>query len=190
MNTKINESVFQSFPILTTKRLILRPYLNKDARALWELRNNDIAMEFVDSARPKEVNDALKMIENTHSDFEQKLGINWAITEKGKDEMIGYFGYWRLIKEHVRAEIGYLLHPDYWRKGIMSEAMNATFEFGFKEFHLHSLEANVNIDNVRSVGILKKFGFQKEAYFRENYFHDGKFLDSLIYCLLESDFVK
>ena len=36
--------------------------------------------------------------------------------------------------------------------------------------------------------ILKKMGFQKEAYFRENYFYNGDFLDSEIYSLLKSGF--
>jgi len=33
-------------------------------------------------------------------------------------------------------------------------------------------------------------GFQKEAYFRENYFYNGEYLDSEIYTLLKSDFEK
>jgi ribosomal-protein-alanine N-acetyltransferase len=32
-------------------------------------------------------------------------------------------------------------------------------------------------------------GFVKEAYFRENYYYNGKFLDSEIYSLLEKDFL-
>ncbi|MCR9290435.1 MAG: GNAT family N-acetyltransferase [Bacteroidetes bacterium] len=187
MHTKVNDSVFNSFPVLTTERLVLRAYKSSDAGSLWELRNDHQVMEYLDSVRPKEIKDALKMIEDIHLSFRLKTGINWAITEKGSDRMIGYFGYWRLVKEHCRAEIGYLLHPDYWRKGIMTEAMSPTLKFGFSQFHLHSIEANVNLENDRSKGILEKFGFQKEAHFRENYYHDGEFLDSIIYCLLEKD---
>jgi len=35
---------------------------------------------------------------------------------------------------------------------------------------------------------LLKIGFQKEAYFRENYFYNGAYLDSEIYSLLAKDF--
>jgi len=33
-------------------------------------------------------------------------------------------------------------------------------------------------------------GFQKEAYFREDYFYNGEDLDSEIYALLQFDFIK
>ena len=38
-------------------------------------------------------------------------------------KLIGYIGYWRMKKEHYRAEIGYALHPAFWKKGIMKEAI-------------------------------------------------------------------
>ena len=44
--------------------------------------------------------------------------------------------------------------------------------------------------NELSKNVLKKMGFQKEAYFRENYYYDGQFLDSEIYCLLKSDLLS
>jgi ribosomal-protein-alanine N-acetyltransferase len=49
---------------------------------------------------------------------------------------------------------------------------------------LHSVEANVNPGNIASASLLKKHGFVKEAYFKENYFFNGNFHDSEIYSLL------
>ena len=69
----------------------------------------------------------------------------------------------------------------------MFEAMTKLIGFGFKELHLHSIEANINTNNRNSEKLLLKFGFKKEAYFRENYLFEGEFLDSIIYSLLESD---
>ena len=87
-------------------------------------------------------------------------------------------------KEHYRAEIGYLLHPDYQQKGIMDEALKAVIKYGFETMQLHSIEANVNPANAASMKLLEKNGFVKEAYFKENYFYNGQFLDSVIYSLL------
>jgi [ribosomal protein S5]-alanine N-acetyltransferase len=70
----------------------------------------------------------------------------------------------------------------------MTEAMRTIFKFGFDELNLHSLEANINPLNNNSRAVLKKMGFQKEAYFRENYYYNGDYLDSEIYSLLNSDF--
>ena len=69
----------------------------------------------------------------------------------------------------------------------MSETMSTIVEFGFNELNLHSIEANINPSNNPSRKLLLNSGFKKEAYFRENYFHDGKYLDSEIYSLLAKD---
>ena len=70
----------------------------------------------------------------------------------------------------------------------MKEAIKTLIHFAFHTFNLNSLEANINPKNQNSRSILLKLGFQKEAYFRENYFYNGVFLDSEIYSLLKSDF--
>ncbi|MBP6649301.1 MAG: GNAT family N-acetyltransferase, partial [Bacteroidia bacterium] len=76
------------------------------------------------------------------------------------------------------------LHPDYQKQGIMAEALLKVLDYGFKTMKLHSVEANVNPENAGSINLLEKSGFVREAYFRENYYYDGKFLDSAIYSLL------
>ena len=68
----------------------------------------------------------------------------------------------------------------------MMEAAKKTIDFGFREMGLHSIEANINPNNLRSTKMLEKCGFVKEAHFRENYYYDGKFLDSVIYSLLNN----
>jgi ribosomal-protein-alanine N-acetyltransferase len=52
---------------------------------------------------------------------------------------------------------------------------------------LHSVEANVNPSNASSIGLLEKCGFVREAYYRENYFYNGRFMDSAVYSLLADE---
>jgi ribosomal-protein-alanine N-acetyltransferase len=104
--------------------------------------------------------------------------------------LIGYFGFWRIDTHHCRGEIGYALHPNYWEKGYMKEAAFKLIEYGFSEIRLHSIEANVNPNNIPSIKLLEKIGFKKEAYFRENFLFNNEFVDSVIYSLLERDFIK
>ena len=71
----------------------------------------------------------------------------------------------------------------------MFEALNAIINFGFKNINLHSIEANVNPDNSQSIKLLKKIGFQQEAYLKENYYFNGQFIDSMIFSLIKSDYL-
>lgn len=188
MNYHINNSVFDQFPELESERLRFRSFELSDARDFMKLRSDPTVMEFVDSVYITSETQALEKIRNLLNDFTDRNGINWVITDKSTNQFMGYIGFWRLMKEHVRAEIGYALAPEFWSKGYMYEAAMTILNFGFQNFTLHSVEANVNIDNQRSITLLKKLGFVKEAHFRENYLFKCKFLDSIIFSLLESDF--
>ena len=72
----------------------------------------------------------------------------------------------------------------------MTETLTRLIDFGFKNLNLHSFEAEINPKNENSERALVKIGFQKEAYFKENRYFNGAYLDSEIYSLLEEDFIN
>jgi ribosomal-protein-alanine N-acetyltransferase len=51
---------------------------------------------------------------------------------------------------------------------------------------LHSIEAQINTGNAASAHILESVGFMKEAHFKENYFFQGIFSDTIVYSKLSS----
>lgn len=190
MNLAINTNVFSAFPCFESKRLYYRAFNIEDACDLYLIRSNDKIMEYMDTNKLASVEEAKKLIISVNESFEKQQGISWAIVEKESSNVIGYFGFWRIMQEHCRAEIGYALKHQFWGKGFMSETLGRMISFGFDELCLHSIEGNVNPQNINSIKLLEKAGFKKEAYFKENYLYCGKYLDSYIYSLLESDYKK
>ena len=177
---------FNEFPQLTTERLVLREHAISDAPTLFEMRTNEEVMRFIHRERPKAIEDVEALINTINEGFKQKQTIAWVIALKeNPDQLIGSIGYWRSDFVNHRAEIGYMLHPDYSRKGIVSEALKAIITFGFEEIKLHSIMANVAPENIASQQILLKHGFVKEAHFKEAHYFNGKFMDSEIYSLLK-----
>ena len=176
---------FDPFPEVRTKRLLLRKMTIEDAPALFEMRSSDDIMRYLDRPYHRSVEDSLEMLRKISESLEKNEAIGWAISLHEKPEMIGNISYHRVEREHHRAEIGYMLQPAYWRQGILSEAMAVVLDYGFRVMKLHSIEGNVNPRNLASSALLKKFGFVREAYFRENYLYNGKFIDTEIYSLLE-----
>lgn len=183
----INETIFEQFPTLESERLIFRQYQKDDGEQLLNIRSHPKVAKFMDSKLLESVEDAEKRIVNIQESFKNKEGITWAIINKKTSALIGDFGIWRIDKQNFRGEIGYILSPDFWGKGYMKESMMSLISFAFNSMNLHSLEANVNPKNENSKNLLIRMNFKLEAYFRENYYFDGKFLDSEIYCLLKSD---
>ena len=172
---------FDPFPVLETERLILRKISMDDAEDMFHLRTNEDAMKYINKPKLTSIDDAKEIIKKMNDPDR----IQWGITLKTSDTIIGTIGYHRIEKEHYRAEIGYMLHPQYWNTGLMSEAITKVINYGFDEMKLHSIEAIINPGNTISRKILKKFNFIKEAYFKENFFFEGKFYDSEVYSLVK-----
>ena len=176
---------FFPFPELTTERLLLKQITPDDAPALFELRSNKQVMQYIDRPLAQTIDNAMALIKLITDALHSNDAITWGIFLKEQPaRLIGTIGFWRIQKEHCRAEIGYMLHPSLQGKGMMQEAMTKVLDYGFKTMNLHSVEANVNPSNEASIRLLERSGFVREAYFKENYFYNGQFLDSAIYSLL------
>lgn len=176
---------FTKFPNLETERLTLREHSLSDAETLFAMRTNETVMKYIDRERPKDLLEVKTFITTFNKGFENGDNLAWVIALKeNPSHMIGSIGYWRTDYANHRAEIGYMLHPNYWRQGIISEALIKTIAFGFKEMNLHTIKANINVENDASRQILIKHGFVKEAHFKQDYYFRGQFLDSEIYGLL------
>jgi [ribosomal protein S5]-alanine N-acetyltransferase len=179
------EPNFTPFPEIATGRLLLRRIQSHHAAALLELRNNEKVMQYIDKERTKTIGEAAALIKRIEDALINNEGITWCISLKeAPGQLIGSIGFWRIIKENYRAEVGYMMHPDYWGKGLVKEALQGIIDFGFSEMKLHSIEAHINPGNAASAGLLEKTGFVREAYFKEDYFFRGQFLDTAIYSLL------
>ena len=171
------------FPVLTTKRLVLRQMDNEDVNDFFALRSDKRVMEYIDRPLHKTLKDTEELMQSIDELYNSGDGINWGVTLKDDTKLIGTIGYYRMKKEYFRAEIGYLLHHDHWRKGIMSEAIQAVIDYGFTKMKAHTIIADINPNNEASKMILEKNGFVKEAYFKDSYFINGKFEDAAIYTL-------
>jgi RimJ/RimL family protein N-acetyltransferase len=79
------------------------------------------------------------------------------------------------------AGLGYWLGEDFWRRGIMSEAVAAFTDFCFDNFLLHRIYAEAFANNPASARVLEKVGFVFEGRLKNNVIKDGKLLDSLLY---------
>jgi [ribosomal protein S5]-alanine N-acetyltransferase len=177
---------FIPFPEIITDRLLLRQMSDKDAGEILELRSDEKVMRYIDRERTKTLSEAKKFLAKINASVVSNNGIMWGIELKeNPGKLIGNIGYWRLIKEHYRAEIGYMLLPSLWKRGIMKEALLAVIDFGFDAIHLHSIEANINPGNEASAKILESTGFKREAYFKEDFYFDGIFRDTIIYSRLK-----
>lgn len=175
---------FSPFPVIETERLTLREITRDDAEAFFALRTHPDVTKYADRFPPNSMEEIHAFLDKIFEAITANESIAWAISLKGSAEFIGTVNFHRTYREHYRAEMGYQLFSDYWRKGIMTEAVKAAIDYGFNTMKLHSIEAQVNPNNEASIALLKKCGFEQEAYFKENFYFNGKFLDTPVFSLI------
>lgn len=171
--------VFEPFPNLSTTRLQLRELSIDDADSMYRLRSSREVMKLLDRPMTQTVEEAAQLIEKTFESQKQSTAIMWAMTLKNDPTMIGCICFVRIEAEHSRTEVGYLLHPEFHRQGLMSEALAQVIKFGFEELDFHKIMASTNSLNEASIGLLEKHEFTREAFYRQHFFWNGRFIDTV-----------
>jgi ribosomal-protein-alanine N-acetyltransferase len=178
------DDVWRTFPILHTRRLRLRPMALTDAADHFAIYSNPDVMMAHGTPPYKEVEESQQLITWYAQAFEKRRAIRWAITLHTADRLIGSCGFHHLRWEHRCCEVGYELHPDYWRQGLMSEAVRVIVRFGFEQMGWHRIEAIVDPVNLASAGLLRQVGFMEEGRLRERFYQNGGFVDDWYFSML------
>lgn len=180
-------SLLPEAPTLTTARLRIRPLRAGDAEALFTVFSDPEVMRHWSSAPHQSVDETADLIERARASFFGCDGVEWALTLGGDDRAVGKIGHWRWQRAHSRSEIGFILRRDLWRQGIMAEALGAVVDWGFASLGLHSVEAQLDVDNVGSRRTLERVGFRPEGRLRESFFDGRGFRDTLVFGLVAAD---
>ncbi|MFC0015069.1 MULTISPECIES: GNAT family N-acetyltransferase [Allobacillus] len=172
------------FPTLETERLILRELTDKDAENIFACFSNEDVTRFYGQETLKNVEEAVKIVDIFSKNYREQRGIRWGIERKDTQGIIGTIGFNAWLPKHKRAEIGYEIHPQQWRKGYTSEAVSQVISYGFDVMGLARIGAVVFIENEASNKLLGKAGFQQEGVLRNYMYQGGKPYDTYVYSLL------
>ncbi|GIP23296.1 GNAT family N-acetyltransferase [Paenibacillus sp. J22TS3] len=173
------------FPLLETKRLILRELTKDDAKDIFSCFSNEQVTRFYGQDTLRNMKQAEDLVEFFANNYKEKRGIRWGIERKEAKGIIGTIGFNAWSTKHKRAEIGYEIHPDYWRHGYASEAVSRIITYGFDSMGLTRIGAVVFPDNTASSTLLTKMGFQKEGVLRNYMYQAGIAYDTDVYALLQ-----
>ena len=176
-------SVFDTFPIISTERCLLRKIVATDKQKIFEgLSHAEVIRYYGVSYSSFEATKAQMKFYNDL--LSNETGIWWAICQKQTSEFLGACGFNNWLKEHRKAEIGFWLLPQFQQQGYMSEAVKAITEFGSSRMDLHRIEAIVENGNNNSSKMLKKLGFNYEGTHTECEVKNGRFIDLEVYALI------
>ncbi len=148
-------------PFLTTPRLVLRKLKPEDAADIYALRSHPEVNRYIARQKWTTREDADEFINFIIKVNAQKKWFYWALTLRGKDQPIGTICLWNFSDDRKVADVGYELHPDYQRQGLMQEAFAKILSFGFDDLQLHKMQAFTHFENAASIKLLEKNGFSR-----------------------------
>lgn len=179
-----------NFETIQTPNLLLKGLSPEDIKSIFE---NHSKAEIKSLLGHRSEEDFLKeenKYKNGYSSYNRSFKL-FLILDKASNNIIGRCGIHNWNAEHKRAEIGYVMEDEnYKRKGLMTEALGAIIEYGFTKLNLNRIEALVGKENTASLRLMKKFKFVKEGELREHYFITGKHEDSVMFSKLYHEYIK
>ena len=165
----------------------LRIWKTEDAESLAQAANNpNIAKNLRNRfPSPYTLKDAGWFINDSIANAENQQ-INYAIAVDG--QAAGCIEI--CVKDDIyekSAELGYWLAENFWRKGIMSEAVRTICKEAFETFDIVRIFAEPFADNAGSRGVLEKAGFTYEGTMRNGVFKNGEIHSYCIYSILREE---
>jgi Acetyltransferases, including N-acetylases of ribosomal proteins len=153
---------FDYFPQLESDRFILREVKEQDCISLFEIYSDEETIKYQQMATMQTVEQAQKSVQAFRQGFKNRKFIRWCIAAKENDIVIGLITLHDFNTCNSQAEIGFMINKKYWRQNIMSEVAKEIIRFAFEVIRLQRLEASIHPDNIASIKLSEKLGFNRE----------------------------
>ena len=165
---------------IKTKRLILRPIVLSDLETIQDYSLDDEWNRFLDFHTKESVREFVEKAVNSDWEDNSRFMISY------NKNIIGSVGLYINQKEK-HAEIGYSLSKKYWGKGIIPEAVNEIFIYGFSELGLDKIFAQTDLMNVPSQSVMKKMNMVQEGIFRKHVIQKNIRRDVVYFSILKTE---
>ena len=168
MKQELIHRVFAHMPELSTPRLTLRRMRISDDADMFDYAcRPEVTRYLLWSPHPDRsyTKEYLKYIATRYA---AGTFYDWALVLKSSGCMIGTCGFTSIDAQNECAEIGYVLSPTVWGRGIATEAVRAVLSFGFDRLLLQRIEARFIRGNEASLRVMRKVGMTFEGYHRQS----------------------
>lgn len=184
------EYAYGYMPTLETPRLRLRRLSMRDAQDIYDYGCDPQVARHVLWDAYANVAEARSYLRFMLRKYRMGEPASWGIELKKSGKIIGTIGFMWIQQENAAAEAGYSLSRMYWNQGIMTEALSALIDHGFRTLNLNRIEAQHETDNPASGAVMRKCGMRHEGTLRQRMLNKGKYVDVELYAILRSDYIK
>ena len=176
---------------LNTENLVIKKGTSQDCIKIYEydmLKCRGIAGEDVIVKSDKENNFIGDNVDEYYNYFckEEKM-YDWYVYLKPNLVPIANITADREIEDIKAIELAYNMHPDYWRKGYMTEALKAVMKYLFS-LGYENIIMGYDEGNIKSKNLIKKLGLKDYQTIKNAYVKNGVNIDTHMKIINVNDF--
>jgi RimJ/RimL family protein N-acetyltransferase len=176
---KPKEKLFHD-EILETQRLSLKLLEERDLNEIFFYMNDEIGKNLGGKMKKP-------FKQNYRKEYKKNIGYkniyDFVIREKNSNHFIGVISVY-LFKDrdlNLKGKVGYWTAENQRKKGYMSETLKEVEKLYPKFFNLNKIWTTVRADNLTSLNLLIKSGFQKKSSRISNEFSDENAVEEIIF---------
>ena len=177
-------------PSLETERLRLRKLCMRDAADIFDYSRDPLVAKYVLWDAQTSLSEARSYLRFMLRKYRLGEPASWGIELKATGRIVGTIGFMWIQRDNAAAEVGYSLARGLWNRGLMTEALRAVIDFGFRSLNLNRIEAQHESENPASGTVMQKCGMLREGTLRQRLMNKGRFVDVELYSILRSDYMK
>jgi len=167
---------------LETLRIILRPLTPDDFEAVHSWARDPENTRYM-AWGPNTEEDTRTFLSSTTA------GRDFAVVLKETGKVIGSCGFTN-IREDDTADIGWILHKDYWKRGYGTEICGELLSYGFRTMKLRRIVANCAMVNYGSYRVMERNGMRREGLHLKAFWArvDKEWIDQYEYAILAEEY--
>ena len=146
-----------TIPRLETERLVLRELRDGDLEEYAPMMGDPEVTRYLGDGRTQTRDEAWRSIAMLVGHWHLRGYGMWAVTERGRDLMIGRVGFF-YPEGWPGFEIGWTFGRDAWGKGYATEAARRVLAYGFEEMGRKEIISVIHPDNKASIRVAEKIG--------------------------------
>jgi [ribosomal protein S5]-alanine N-acetyltransferase len=160
---------------IRTARLLLRRARPGDLAGLHPILSDPAAMRYWSTLPHRSLDETRDWLDSMIAETPGEERDDFIVEHEGR--VIGKAGCWRL------PEIGFILHPEFWRLGLAREALEAIIPRLFRRYAIPAITADVDPRNTASLALLRSLGFVQTGRAERTWLIGEEYCDSIYLAL-------
>lgn len=181
------DEFYRQLPTLHTRRLVLRKLRMQDAAAYFTFAGDPYVTRYLRWGPHSSLQETESYLAEVLDGYRQGTDGPWGIEFAQMRQLIGTIHLMDLDPRNLKADVGVVLHCQYWRQGIGSEALECVLNYCFKKLRLQRVQGLAITGNTAACRLMEKCRMAREGVLRRYALQKGKWFDFDLFSIVRDD---